>query len=155
MPINYSPESAHAQEMAMWEMRPTREVTQDMIDSARRAGTHHAAFEFQEYPKAMYRAEQTANGIKITSDVSAASLVQEQNFKSRGYRVTQQEALESVEQSNQALAVADAERNYTDRRMSDKARAEAAAAEMATSKHVGAIPETPIRKRQAKETTHA
>ncbi len=152
--INYSQESEHAKEMALWEMRPTREVSQDMIDEARRAGKHHGVFTYQEYPKAMYKAEQTPNGIKIPDDAahrpSVASAVEEQNMRSRGYRTSSDDAIKAVEEVNQAAAVADAERNFTDRRMSKQARAEADAAEQATSKHVGEIPATPIQRRGRK-----
>lgn len=151
--INYAPESEHAQEMAKWEMRPTREVPQDMIDAARRAGTHHGAFDHHEYPKAMYIADQTPNGIKLRDErMTAHSITEEQNLKSRGYRVTAQEAFDAVDRSNFDLAVAAAERNYHEKGMSEKARKEADKADRATAAHVGEVPVTPIPPRRKKVT---
>lgn len=155
--IRYSPASKHSQELAKWETRPLPDgsVTQDMINAARRAGVHHGVFEYQEFPKAMYRATQTATGIKLTEErMSAHSEIEERNLMSRGFRSSAQAALDVVTAENQDLAVADAERNYRDQGMSQKARDEAAAAEAATAKHVGDIPAVPVR-RAKRETTHA
>ncbi len=141
--IRYSPASAHSKELAKWEMRPLPEgsVTQGMIDSARRAGVHQGNFESPEYPKAMYKAEQTINGIRLVDlSQSARSDVEERNLKSRGYRCSSDEALALVEQQNVEVAEAAANRAFHDRRMTATARAEADAADAATARHLGEIP---------------
>jgi len=141
--IRYSPASAHSKEMAKWETRPLPDgsVTQSMIDSARRAGVHQGAFEHREYPKAMYRAEQTPTGIKLVDlSQSASSEVEERNLKSRGYRASSLEAIALVEEQNQDAAVAAANRAFHDRRMSEQAREEADAIDSRTARHLGEIP---------------
>ena len=48
--------------------------------------------------------------------------------------------------------MAAAHRNYEDRNMSDGARAHSNAVEQASSRHLGEIPETPIRRRRGRPT---
>ena len=147
--IVYSPASAHSREMAKWERhpRPDGSVTQQMIDAARREGVHHGAFEYQEFPKAMYLAKQTPNGIKIIEQVRAESSVEETNLKSRGFRHRQEDAIAEVEGQNQEAAVFAANREFHDRRMTAKAREEAEAIDSSTARHLGEIPAAPIKKR--------
>lgn len=153
--IIYSPASGHSQEMACWETRPRDDgsVTQGMINAARAAGKHHGVFEFQEFPKAMYFATQTQAGIKITDQMRVESAVEEANMASRGWRARQEDAIARVEADYQATAQAAAERAFTDRRMSEKARAEAQAADESTSAHVGAVPVTPIKRGLPRKVT--
>ena len=141
--VVYSPASAHSKEMAKWETRPLENgsVTQAMIDAARRAGVHQGVFEHREYPKAMYKAEQTPNGIKVTDmSQSAADEIQERNLQSRGYRGTQADAIARVEAENFAVAEAAANRAFYDRRMSAQAQAEAEAVDRRVARHLGEIP---------------
>ncbi len=140
--VRYSPASGHSKEMATWEMRalPDGSVTQSMIESARRAGVHHGAFEHQEYPKAMVRYEQTVNGIKFAETRSAQSDTEEANLLSRGFRMKASDAMQVVEDANTAAAEAAANRAFHDRRMTATARAEADAADNATARHLGEIP---------------
>lgn len=67
------------------------------------------------------------------------------NMLSRGWYLTQDAALAGYEAAQQAIGNASAERLAADRRMSEKARREAAAADAATSAHVTDI--VPKRKR--------
>ena len=140
--VRYSPASAHSKEMAKWEMRalPDGSVTQGMIEAARRAGTHHGAFEHQEYPKAMLKYAQTPNGIVLSESVSAASDVEERNLKSRGFRMRADDAIQVVEDANIASAEAAANRAFYDKRMTAQAQAEAEAADLGTARHLGEIP---------------
>ncbi len=141
--IRYSPASAHSKEMAKWEMKPLADgsVTQSMIDAARRAGEHKGVWEHSEYPKAMVKAEQTPNGIKLVDLAkSAHSEIEERNFLSRGYRMTASEAIALVEAQNTEVAEAAANRAFHDRRMTATARAEAEAIDGSTARHLGEIP---------------
>jgi hypothetical protein len=148
--IRHSPAEPYSMELAKWETRPLPDgsVTQEMIDDARREGVHHGAFEYREFPKMLYKATQTPNGIKLTDQQIVDSLVQQRNLESRGFRASQEEALQVVEDANQAAAVGAAERAFSDRKMSAKAQAEAEALDHSTSRHLGEIPEAPIKKRR-------
>jgi hypothetical protein len=140
--IRYSPASAHSKEMAKWEMHPLPDgsVTQSMIDAARRAGTHQAAFEHQEYPKAMLRYAQTPHGITLAETRSAQSEVEERNLQSRGFRMKADDAIAVVEGQNFAAAEAAANRAFHDRRMTATARAEAERIDDSVARHLGEIP---------------
>jgi len=147
--VIHSPASEYSKEMARWETRPREDgsVTSGMINAARRAGKHHGAFEHREYPKCVYRFEQTPNGIKLAEFQTAHSDVEERNLQSRGFHGDQHEAIAIVERANQAAAVGAANRAFHDRRMSSKAQREAAAADAATSRHLGEIPQARIKPR--------
>jgi hypothetical protein len=69
------------------------------------------------------------------------------NHRSRGWGIGQAEAVEALEAREGTLAVAAAERAYTERGMSEKAREEAEAYDASVAEHVGEIPETPIRRK--------
>jgi hypothetical protein len=148
--IRHSPASAYAQELAKWETRPLEDgsVTQSMISAARAAGLHHGSFEHHEFPKMLYQATQTPNGIKMTGEIVVESMVQQRNMESRGYRASQDDALALVETQNTEMAQAAAERAFTDRRMTPKAQAEAERIESSTARHLGEIPAAPIKKRR-------
>ena len=77
----------------------------------------------------------------------AADEAQARNLLSRGYARGRVAAEQAVMDAEQAAAKAAANRAFHERRMSEAARAEAQAADEATGKHLGEIPETPIRKR--------
>jgi len=62
------------------------------------------------------------------------------NYLSRGWTLTQDEALEAYEKQQQTIGDAAAERVFRDQRMSEKARAEADAADKATHAHVPDVP---------------
>lgn len=73
------------------------------------------------------------------------------NLEAAGYRMGRSAAIEYVKELEQMVAVAAAERNYQDRNMSEKAKAEAEAVELATIQHVPVIPEKKKRGRPRKE----
>ena len=147
--IHYSPASEHSMEMARWETKPKADgsVTQEMIDEMRRAGLHHGTFEYREFPKMLYKAEQTPQGIKLIANVTVGSEQEQRNFESRGYRTRQEDALGVVETANTAVATAAAERAFSDRRMSSKAQAEAETLDQSTARHLGEIPRKPVKPR--------
>lgn len=148
--VRYSPASAHSKELAKWEMRPLPDgsVTQSMINAARQAGVHHGTFEGGEFPKAMVKAEQTPQGIKLVDlHQSAHSEVEQRNLESRGYRMTADAAIALVEQQNYEVAEAAANRAFHDRRMTATAKREAEALDNSTARHLGEIPAAPIKRR--------
>ncbi len=163
--VRYSPASAHSKELAKWEMAPLSDgsVTQGMIDAARRAGVHQGAWDHPEFPKAMIKAEQTPNGIKLVDTTQTAhSEVEQRNLESRGYRATADAAIALVDTANQDAAVAAANRAFHDRRMTATAQREADAIDSSVARHLGEIPAEklmPKKKRgrpakaAAKETT--
>lgn len=144
--VVYSPASGHSKELAKWETRPRADgsVTQQMIDAARRAGVHHGSFDHQEYPKVVYKFDQTPNGILLTETHTVHSSVEESNLKSRGFRADQLEAVKVVEDANQDAAEAAANRAFHDRRMTAKAQAEADALDSKVARHLGEIPAEPL-----------
>lgn len=73
---------------------------------------------------------------------------EQRNFESRGFVAGgPQAAADAYDAAQARLALAAAERNYDDRHLSDRAKAEAEAAQSASARHLGAIPETPIKRR--------
>ena len=165
--VIYSPASEHSKELSRWEMKPldNGSVTQAMIDGAKAAGMHHGRFDNPEFPKAMYRAVQTPNGIKMEREadgrmasVTAHSDVEQRNLESRGYHTSEPAAMQAIQDYNdKVLAPAAAERAYQDRRMSAKAQAEAEAIDNSTARHLGEVPREPIKRRgrPAKVVTEA
>jgi hypothetical protein len=141
--VVHNPASAYSREMVKWEMgyspygppgRPREQVGH------------------QPWPAMFYKAKRSStNGDFLVEHYQeAADEVEARNLESRGYRNGLPAAIAYVEQCEQAAAVASAESNYTDRNMSEKARAEKTAAEAATSSHLAQVPVTPIRKRRTK-----
>lgn len=147
MPVLWSPESAYSQELAKWEARPTAYVPEP-----------GRPFVFREYPKMLVKASRATGGPKITDTITAANPSEEATLLSRGWSLTQEAAIEAIHAQDRDIAQAAAERAFSDRRMSERAQAEARAADDATPAHVPVVPETPIRKRRpyvrkAKETS--
>ena len=64
-----------------------------------------------------------------------------------GWVLGQDAAIAKAKAWDKAIADAAAERNYRDRNISDRARAEVDRVEASTHEHVAEIPETPIKKR--------
>lgn len=101
---------------------------------------------YRPYPAMLYRATQK-NPWKfdelIVKDDVAERLAIGQGFVPGGKAA----AAEAFDTRQQDVAMAAAHRNYEDRNVSERARAEINAAEQASSSHLGEIPETPIRRR--------
>jgi hypothetical protein len=134
MAVFHAPETAMAKELRKWEYGP-----QDQ--------GYRGPREYQEYPKMLSLAGRNDAGqVVILEERVADDAVQERNLESRGFCFGRGVALEAFHENRAAEGVAAAERAYTDRRMSPKAQAEAAEAdEAAGMRHVGAVPETPIK----------
>jgi hypothetical protein len=142
--VFHNPAGAYAREMAKWEMgwspfgppgRPRERVGH------------------QSYPCRMYRVKRAATGgdVEVVHSADAASEAEERNYRSRGYYNGLAEAAKALAQSEQEAAVLAAERAANERRMSDAARAEAAAADDAHDGHLASVPETPIVRRVRRE----
>ena len=137
--VFHNPASAYAREMAKWEMDwgpygpPGRA----------RANVGH-----QRFPCRMYKVKRAETGgdVAIEHSADAASEAEMRNWQSRGYYNGLAEAADALAAGEQERAVLAAERAANERRMSDAARAEAAAYDDASAEHVASIPETPLRR---------
>ena len=100
----------------------------------------------------MYRMRRGA--IASQFDVESMEEAKDENHRAHleasGYRMGRAAAIEYVKELEQMVAVAAAERNYQDRNLSERAKAEAEAVELRTIHHVPVIPETPIKKKRGR-----
>lgn len=138
--IVHNPASAYAREMAKWEMR---------YSPYGPPGRPIETVGFQEWPARYYKMSRSkTNGdFLVEHDTDAENETQARLLENQGYRRGRVAAQAFVEECEQRIAVAAAERAHAERRMSEKARAEAQAADDATSQHVAEVPVTPIKKR--------
>ncbi len=137
MGIQYQHDSPYAKAMAAWEMDHSP------------YGPPGRQRVFTEFPKMLYRTAPNADSPKMETFI-VGDADEERNMQSRGWCLSQQEALDARDQALQAKAIAAAERVYHERGMSEKAKAEAAAHDDATDQHLAEIPETPIRRSHKK-----
>ncbi len=137
MGILHSQEGSYSKERCRWEAGPTE------------FGPGLKPFVQQDYPKMLSRAGRTTKGVPVIVDHQIAeSDVMEANLLSRGFRVGEDAALELLHAEDREHAKLAANRAYTDRAMSPRAQAEAAAIDDQTIDHLPVIPPTPVRKRQ-------
>lgn len=118
-------------------------------------------YEYQPFPSMLYKARRPHHGepgeycrIKIDGSdvgnvvwesVTAASEVEAENYGRQGFVMGgRSAALEHLVKLETFVAEAAAERHFTDRKMSDKAQAEAAAKDERTVQHLGEIPADPL-----------
>ncbi len=135
MSILISPDSEYARERLKWETEYTS------------FGPPGRAKNFTEFPQYLYRATRSATGgAPIIEPFLVHDEQERRNMQSRGFVIGPDHAVQALEQSELSIATAAAERAYTDRKMSPKAQAEAAAVDETTIQHLGEIPETPIHK---------
>lgn len=103
---------------------------------------------FQSHPAMMYKATQK-NPWKFEEE-TAADLNAQRNLESRGFVAGgKQAAADAFDSHMQALAVGAAHRNYEDRNMSEKAKAESNVAEQSSSTHLAEIPRKRVRRTKA------
>jgi hypothetical protein len=138
--IVHNPASAYAREMAKWEMG---------YSPYGPPGRPREVVGFQQWPAAFYRVKRsTTNGDFIDDGfILCENENQAKVLEAQGFRQGREAAQNHVIAYEQAVAVAAAERNYSDRNMGEKARAESAAAEEAQSGHLGEVPRTPVKPR--------
>lgn len=140
MSMLIAPDTPYGKELWKWEHHEGEaHPTDSSIRGMRPNG-------FRPYPAMLYRATQK-NPWKfdqqMVRDEVAEGLAVGQGFVSGG----QQAAADAFDARQQDLSLAAAHRNYEDRNISEKARAEVNAAEQASSTHLVEIKRTPIRKR--------
>ena len=129
-------------------------------------------YRFEAFPKMLYMARKRPDGVVSVSETndrifvrpggnevpgaaerfcaSCQKIVNDEQELAKaleqGWRPTPQEAMERHEAKEQAIGEAAANRAWSERNMSDAAKAEAAAVDASTEDHVPTIPETPIRR---------
>ena len=135
--ILWSPDSDYAKERRKWEAQHTQ------------FGAPGRPFVYAEYPLMLYRAKRRPEGGKdpILEHVTVEDDQQERNMQSRGWVRGPDNAIKALEETERGLAQAAAERAYQDKRLSERAQAEAAAVDEATISHLGEIPHVPIKRR--------
>ena len=140
MGLVITPDSAYGRELWKWEHHTGESVTvgNHTVSGMRANG-------YQPYPAMLYKVTEK-NPWKWEERI-AADEVEARNLQSRGFVAGGlQAACDAYEQDRQEVAVQAAARAYTDRNMSDKAKAEVEAAEQEHSGHMAEMPETPIKR---------
>lgn len=142
MGLAYTQDSAYAKEMVKWEAQHSQ------------LGAPGRPYVYHEFPQRMYKASRPIGGGPVSFDgLTAGDEDERRNLLSRGYRVGQDKALAELESNESAIAEGAANRVYGERGMSDKAKREADAADLATAAHLPSIPEKPrTRKPRAKKS---
>lgn len=149
MGIQLTKEDSYIQEMRKWE-REVVEIGGTIVRPIPFAEGGKGGMPFQEYPKAMYRAESAMGGPRISAMKTVDDEGAERLAHGQGWRSKQEDAIDLVHANALEAAKLAANRAHNEKWMSEKARAEAAAVDEATMEHVPSIPETPIVKRQQK-----
>ena len=169
MAILRNPESPHTKAMAEWEMYPS-----EWTIGGLRPGR---PYQYRPYPKLLYKAqripgngkwsvamdEPTFHGFTDSNEweracqyaqrftASCQRIVgdeaEHKRAKEDGWRDSPKESLEFCDALDKAVGDAAAERNYRDRNMGAKAKAESKEFEAATFGHQPEIPEKPIKRR--------
>lgn len=140
MGLIITPDSAYGREQWRWEHSQAESIT---------VGNHtvrgERAVGYQPYPAMFYLVTQKnpwAYEQAIAHDEHEARNLQSRGFVAGGV----QAACAAFDAEQQEHAVLAAARNWEDRNLSEKARAEVDAAEQASARHLPAIPETPIKR---------
>lgn len=143
MAMLVAPESPYGKALWPWEHHQGETHPTDPTIKGMRP-TH-----FQPYPSMLYRVTQK-NPWQWDAEI-VTSEMEQRNLESRGFVAGGIEAAcTAFDASMQELALMAASRNYTDRNVSEAARAEINEAEQASSRHLGEIPAKPRRKYQRK-----
>jgi len=137
MGVMWSQDSEYAKERRRWESYHTE------------FGEPGRPYTFQEYPLMVFRASRPSSGgaTPILEHHIVEDEQQERNMLSRGFVRGPDHAVQMLEQQERELATAAAERAYQDKRMSEKAQAQAATADESTISHLGEVPRTPLKPR--------
>lgn len=160
MPVVINPESEYAKELAKFEQHQTKICGDNPPGNP---------YRFRPYPKMLYKAVKLPSGKVVCMpgepnpafypDVNQFNFAmaqhqaieqscyktvhsddEERTAKHDGWRESPKEAIEHFEALERDIAKAAAERAFSDQRMSEKARAEAKAADEATDDHVPDVP---------------
>lgn len=141
--VTLSQNSPYAQELCKWEAHYTQ------------YGPPGRPYEYHPYPTRMYKATRPSQGGVAFEGQDAENDAERARLERDGYIYGgQAAALAALERRETEIAELAANRAFNDRRMSDKAQAEAAATDDTTIRHLAEIPRTPIKKRGRPVTTH-
>lgn len=141
MPVVHAPETEYAKEMRRWEAHHTQ-----FGPPGRPWGSKNGPG--GEFPKRIYKAVRETDGTRKLEGYTVQNELEQQNMLSRGFCLSQEAALEALDQEHTEHGKLAAEINYEARRMSDGARAEIEAAQQAAgARHLPVIPETPKKRR--------
>src|SRR5215475_5263938 len=102
----------------------------------------NAPYVYREFPKMLFRGTLTAGRIDVEQRI-VGSEAEELAATGTGWLPTAPQAYEAEQTRQEALGTAAAERAGGDRRLSAKARLEAARLDEATVRHLPEIPEQP------------
>src|SRR5437773_5830210 len=128
MAVIHSPESNYAKELVKWEAQVTS------------AGPGLRPYLKREYPQMLYRAARLDDGaFGIAETHLVESDLEASNYFSRGFHPTPLEALDGLKAQELEIAKLAANRNFQERRMSDKARAQSPAVEAEPSHHLACV----------------
>lgn len=169
MGVVFNPAGEYAAELRKWEQHHTQYSID--VDGESRPGnpeSKRSAFD-RAFPKMLYMAHKNSGGQYCTGEVPdpyaddnaqrrAAELSkkcqkivrnEDELIKAlnQGWRVLQEDAIAYAEEREIARAQATAERHFSDKKMSAKAQAEAAAHDAATFEQQPEVPRTPIKRR--------
>lgn len=146
MPVFIAPETTHGKELWMWDHYEDEIYPQSDPDKPIRGKRKRG---FQPFPVMLYKAGRNdQNQIDvIMPGKQAHSEAERAQLEREGYVIGPDLAVAKAEALEQDIAVAAAERDYTDRKMSPAAQAEARAYDASVAEHVAEIPRTPVRKR--------
>jgi len=143
MSVMYPPETAYAKERVKWEAQNSE------------LGAGQRPYVFRPYPAMIYKAGRPDNGLGahiITEQIVVGSEQEYENYKSRGFRATPNEAIDLLNQQQDEFSRLAAELNHEQKnKLSEKASAEVDAARAqhvgTVSHHMPAVPVTPIKPR--------
>lgn len=140
MSMLIAPDTPYGKELWKWEHHQGEAHPSDPSIRGMRPATPQA------YPSMLYKATQKNPWQfeqRVVKDDVEQRIAEGQGFVSGGPAV----AAEAFDARQQDLATAAAHRNYEDRNIGERARAEVDAAEQASSTHLGEIARTPIKRR--------
>lgn len=145
MSLVITPDTPYGKELWKWDHREDETCPTDPTIRGMRPSTK------RDYPALMYRV--TGKNPWTYDQARAVDEAAQRNLESRGFVAGGKAAAnEAYDRLVQDAALAAAHRNYEDRNMSPAALAHSSAVEQASSRHLGEIPATPIRRgRKPKE----
>jgi hypothetical protein len=127
-----------------------------LTDYAKEMARWNKPYEYQEFPKMLFRGTTTTAGRLEVEQRIVSSTGEEDAALNAGWATHPERAKEAETRRQEAIGTAAAERASTDRQLSERAQAEAAAADQAAgAKHLGEIPERPRRRRPSRAKKEA
>jgi hypothetical protein len=145
MSVIYPPETEYAKERVKWESQGSE------------MGPGKRPYVFRPYPAMIYLAGRPANGLGAHCIVEQVTVESEQewknNYYSRGFRATPNEAIDLLTQTQDEFSRLAAELNHEQKhKLSERASAEVETARAAhvgdVSGHMPVVPTTPIKPRK-------